>query len=81
MSYMFEVYYKAPVDLNKEEEITGVVARLGGALDYRETPDDAGTNNAVCLTYEFHELESARAAADALRQRGDHVEGPVSYGS
>jgi len=77
---MFEVYYKVPVDLKKEEEIAGVVARLGGSLDCRETP--AGTvTNAVCLTYEFNELESARAAADALRQRGDHVEGPVSYGS
>jgi hypothetical protein len=80
MSFMFEVYYKAPVDLKKEEEITGVVARLGGTLDFRETP--AGTDTkAVCLTYEFHELESAQAAAASLRQRGDHVEGPVSYGS
>jgi hypothetical protein len=80
MSYMFEVYYKAPVDSKKEEEITGVVSRLGGSLDYRETPTGTGTN-AVCLTYEFSELESARAAADALRQRGAHVEGPISYGS
>jgi hypothetical protein len=79
MSYMFEVYYKVPVDLKREAEITGVVARLGGSPDYRETPVGSGTN-AVCLTYEFNELESARAAADALRKQGDHVEGPVTYG-
>ena len=80
MSFMFEVYYKAPVDLKREEEITGVVERLGGSLDCRETPNGT-SSNAVCLTYQFSELESARAAATSLRQRGDHVEGPVSYGS
>ena len=80
MSFMFEVYYKAPVDLKREEEITGVVERLGGSLDCRVTPNGTGSN-AVCLTYEFNEFESARAAAAYLRQRGDHVEGPVSYGS
>ena len=80
MSFMFEVYYKSPVDHKKEEVITGVVARLGGSLDCRETSEGASTN-AICLTYEFNELESAQAAAALLRERGDHVEGPVSYGS
>ncbi len=80
MSYMFEVYYKSPVDLKKEEEITGAVARLGGSLDCRETSAETGTG-AVCLTYEFDEMELAQKTADLLRQRGDHVEGPVDYGS
>jgi hypothetical protein len=80
MTYMFEVYYAAPVDLEKEEEITCLVKRLGGSLDYREASEGANSN-AVCLTYEFDELQSAREAAESLRERGDHVEGPVSYGS
>ncbi len=80
MSYMFEVYYKSPIDLKKEEEITGAVASLGGSLDCRETLIETGTD-AVCLTYEFDEMELAQKAADLLRQRGDHVEGPVDYGN
>jgi hypothetical protein len=80
MSFMFEVYYKAPVDLKREEEITGVVKRLGGTLDCREAPNGT-SSDAVCLTYEFRELESAQEAAASLRQRGDHVEGPVTCGS
>jgi hypothetical protein len=76
---MFAVYYKSPVNLKKEEEITGAVARFGGNLDCRETSAETGSG-AVRLTYEFHEMESAQKAADLLRRRGDHVEGPVSYG-
>ncbi len=79
MSFMFEVYYQAPVDREREGKITAVVARLGGLLDCREDPAEGGAG-AVCLTYEFDELEPARVAADSLRQQGDHVEGPVSYG-
>jgi hypothetical protein len=63
----------------KEEEITEVVSRLGGALSCRETPTETGTE-AVCLTYEFSEWDSAQAAAASLRRQGEHVEGPVSYG-
>ena len=80
MSYMFEVYYKSPIDAKKEEEITKTVASFGGSLDFRETSAETGSGG-VCLTYEFDEVELAQKAADLLRQRGDHVEGPVSYGS
>jgi hypothetical protein len=76
---MFEVYYKSPVDPKREEEITGAVARFGGSLDCRETPAETGTGS-VCLTYEFGEMELAEKAARLLRERGDHVEGPVGYG-
>jgi hypothetical protein len=76
---MFEVYYKSPPDPQREERITAVVASLGGLLSYREVPEE-GSADTVCLTYEFNGLDSARTAADSLRLRGEHVEGPVDYG-
>jgi hypothetical protein len=79
MSFMFEVYYKLPADPAKDELITGVVSRLGGSLGFREVSCARGTE-VICLTYEFDELDSARTAADSLRLRGEHVEGPVDYG-
>ena len=79
MSYMFEVYYKSPADPAKDEVITDVVSRLGGALSFREVSCGRGTEG-VCLTYVFDELDSARTAADSLRLQGAHVEGPVDYG-
>lgn len=79
MSFMFEVYYKSPADPAKDEVITDVVSRLGGSLSFREV-SCASDTEAVCLTYEFDELDSARTAADSLRLRGEHVEGPVDYG-
>ena len=78
MTYMFEVYYKAPSDLRKETELTSRVAKLGGRLDLREDPDATGPES-VCLTYEFNDLAQAEEAAELLRQEGEHVEGPVEY--
>ena len=80
MSYMFEVYYRPPADAAKEAALTERVSRLGGRLDYREAPDE-GKPSSVCLTFEFNDIDRARAAAEALRAQGEYVEGPVDYGS
>jgi hypothetical protein len=73
MAYIFEVYYKPPTDSKKEAALTESVSKLGGRLDCREDPDGIGS---ICLTYEFDGL----AQAEALRQQGMLVEGPVDYG-
>jgi hypothetical protein len=77
---MFEVYYKPPSNPTKEAALSVRVRALGGRLDYREDADGtAGTG--ICLTYEFDSFDSAQRAAEDLRQRGEHVEGPMDYGS
>jgi len=75
---MFEVYYKPPVDPGKEPALNQRVASMGGWLEFRENPRDQVRS--ACLTYEFGELSQAEAAAEALRQLGEHVEGPGDYG-
>jgi hypothetical protein len=55
------------------------VAALGGRLDYRETPQ-SDANGSICLTFEFGRRDEAEAAARALREQGEHVEGPQDYG-
>jgi hypothetical protein len=77
MSFMFEVYYKPPADRAKETVLTDRVTALGGRLDYRE---DATEVTGICLTFEFDSPDSAQRAADALRELGEHVEGPMDYG-
>ena len=79
MSFMFEVYYKAPPDPRKEADLAQRVAGLGGRLDHREMAEP-GANGAVCLTFEFDGRANAEAAARVLREQGEHVEGPVDYG-
>ena len=79
MTYMFEVYYKAPVDPKKEAVLQERVCELGGRLDYREEAQDNAFAS-VTLTYEFDHLEQAEAAAESLRRQGEHVEGPQDYG-
>jgi hypothetical protein len=74
MSYMFEVYYKGPVDQLRELKITNEVRRCSGRLTYREEPDVGGPSSAICLTFEFDELKSAEKASGFLRQAGEHVE-------
>ena len=54
------------------------MSSLGGRLSYREDPNG---RTGVCLTYEFEERDCAEAAARALREQGEHVEGPCDYGS
>lgn len=77
MSFMIGVYYKPPTNTAKESALTQRVAALGGHLDFRE---EASEHAGACLTYEFDDMESATRAADALRQLGEHVEGPADYG-
>lgn len=78
MSYMFEVYYKSPPDLDREAALATRVSNAGGRLAYREEPDHSEVGS-VCLTFEFEELEQAETAAQSLRRLGEHVEGPQEY--
>ncbi len=48
-------------------------------MTFREDPDKQGMG-AVCLTYEFDDLDLAEVAAGSLRQQGEYIEGPVDYG-
>ncbi len=79
MSVMFEVYYAAPVNPEREAVLNRLVAEYGGQLDFREEPKPPGPDS-VCLTYEFGDWSTAEAAALAMRERGEHVEGPTDYG-
>ena len=79
MSYMFEVLYRSPSDSRREADISDSVGQFGGHLTCREEPDIMGAGP-VCLTYEFDDLRVAEQAASRLRARGEHVEGPVTYG-
>jgi hypothetical protein len=45
MSFMFEVYYKAPADSNREAALTQRVSRFGGRLDFREEPREHGVRS------------------------------------
>jgi hypothetical protein len=78
MSVIFEVYYKSPPDDEREENITGLVIKRGGRLDYRESPSGEEIGS-ICLTYEFDDRHAAESAAEFLRQQGEHVEGPMEY--
>jgi uncharacterized protein (DUF433 family) len=78
-SYMFEVLYKSPPDPQREASISESVGAFGGSLTCREELDGAGPGP-VTLTYEFDDLRVAEQAAECLRSRGEHVDGPVSYG-
>jgi len=81
MSFMFEVYYKAPINKNREKLISREAMRFGVELTFREEPgprDDV--RQSICLTYEFDNLAKAEEAAEALRILGEHVEGPCDYG-
>ena len=70
---------RPPADPAREAALADRVSRLGGRLDYREAPDD-GRPGGVCLTFEFPDIDRARAAAEPLRAQGEHVEGPSDYG-
>ena len=77
MSYMLEIFYRAPADERRERRLNACAASHGGRLDYREPPQTPG--GPICLTFEFDGLEQAQAAAGCLRGEGQHVEGPCAY--
>jgi hypothetical protein len=76
--YALEVYYSHPPDQKREAALATSIADFAGRLAYREV---AGGNESgsICLTYEFDDLSQAQFAADALRERGEYVEGPAEY--
>ena len=76
MSVMFEVWRKRPGNPVTEAALTNRVTSFGGRFDYRE---EATEHTGVCLTYEFDNWDRAAQAAEALRQLGEHVEGPMDY--
>jgi hypothetical protein len=80
MSYMFELYYRAPPDLAREERLIQQAAGYGGRRDYREDPSEGSPSQAVVLTFEFDDENSAHQAAEHFRQSGEHVEGIGEYG-
>lgn len=77
MAAMFEVYYRSPANEPRERELAALVETLGGRLDYREPADRP--NGPIILTYEFADRSRAEEAAQLLRARGEHVEGPQDY--
>lgn len=79
MSFMFELYYRLPVDEKREVCIENEVAEFGGRLDFREENSASDTRRCVCLTFEFDDLARAQSAAKSLRSMGEHVEGPEPY--
>jgi len=80
MSIMFEIVYRKPEDPDRERRISECVSEFGGVVTYRE--DDWGQlQDAVCLTFEFPNLETPRAAALKVRDSGEFIEGPLQdYG-
>ncbi len=76
MTFMIEVYYDPPNQPVREAAIDTVVAAHHGRPDYREA---LSPSIGICLTYEFPTWVDAEQAADALRNAGEHVEGPSRY--
>jgi len=76
MAWAFDIYYKPPANLGREEALARWVQSLGGRFDYREEPVGSG----ISLTFEFDDIAKAEEAATALRRQGEHVEGPYDYG-
>ena len=80
MSYLFEVYYKGPQDVTREERLTKGVVAYGGRFDFWEKSEISNVCNYVCLTFEFDDYSQAERAVGILGQQGEHVEGPGLYG-
>ena len=80
MSYMFEVYYRAPVNSKREAMLVREIGKLGGYLSHREHPTGTEAHTS-CLTFEFDAFEQAESAAKVVIANGHHVEGPVAYGT
>jgi len=79
MSVMLEVYYRAPYDATREENLSSEVRTFGGKLTFREEPDTE-VSSAICLTYEFDTRDAALRCEQRLLALNEHVEGPAEYG-
>jgi hypothetical protein len=77
MAFMFEVFYLAPEDPEREARLTEIVAQGGGHLDFREMP--TAKSRSICLTYAFAALQPAEMVAQRVKQLGEYVEGPYPY--
>ena len=77
MSFMFELYYAPPDDLERERRLIEQVANAGGELTFREP---ATAHTGICLTFEFSVCAEAEAAEGELRRQGEHTKGLCDYG-
>jgi hypothetical protein len=77
MSFAIELYYHGPENVVREKLLVEQITGLGGKLDFRELTGSTG--EAICLTFEFEDREAANKAANILRSRMEHVEGPYEY--
>lgn len=80
MSYAFELYYAGPEDEAHNQRLLTSVQPFGGRLTFREPAESQTHSDATCLTFEFANHHDADAAAKALRELGQHIEGPFEYG-
>jgi hypothetical protein len=79
MSFMFEVFYTAPVDTSREQELSSLMAPFGGKLTWRDLPAHPACL-AISLYFEFDDRRNAEKAAKLLYEQGVHVEGICDYG-
>jgi hypothetical protein len=79
MSAIIELFYKCPRDPIRESQIKHEIAELRGRFDYAEETVIEGVCQTICLTFEFDDIAIAKRAAELLRQRGEHIEGPQEY--
>ena len=78
MTHAIEIYLPQATSADRVKQITELVESSGGRLDFRES---TGLNHeATCLTFEFDTLPEAEVAAAAIRDLGEHTEGPFAYG-
>lgn len=78
MTYAIEIFLPLATSAERVKEITEFAESSGGRLDFREP---AGVNGeSTCLTFEFDSLSASEALATAIRERGEHTEGPFTYG-
>jgi hypothetical protein len=77
LSYMFEVYYLALQDDEREARILSEVEAGGGHLDFWEKMN---SDHTIILTYDFPDLGQAQSVMAKLQEVGEYVEGPQDYG-
>lgn len=77
-SAYIEVYYRHPMDDEREKRISSVASRYGGAFHSRDLPSEH--RQSVVVWFEFPTYDGADQAANAIRDDlGEHVEGPGEW--